>query len=100
MALVHDPLPNHVHMCNHLEYASTTLGDEYARDVDKGSTIDVPRNYFPDDDPSQPPINTWRANAHILFGNWLNMIYQSTPFDMSKIGECRPQIPKTDETAA
>jgi homoserine O-succinyltransferase len=100
MALVHDPVLNHVHMFNHLEYDSTTLGDEYARDVEKGSTIDVPRNYFPDDDPSQPPINTWRANAHILFGNWLNMIYQSTPFDMSKIGEGRPQIAKTDETAA
>ncbi len=100
MALVHDPVLNHVHMFNHLEYDSTTLGDEYSRDVEKGSAIGVPRNYYPDDDPSQPPVNTWRANAHILFGNWLNMIYQSTPFDMSKIGEDRPSIPKPGETAA
>ena len=67
---MHDPLLNHVHMFNHLEYDSTTLGDEYARDVDKGSTIDVPRNYFPDDDPSQPPINTCvdRGLAGIIIG--------------------------------
>jgi len=99
MALVHDPVLNHVHMFNHLEYDSTTLGDEYSRDIEKGSAIDVPRNYYPNDDPSQPPVNTWRANAHILFGNWLNMIYQSTPFDMSKIGDNRPPVPKPDDTA-
>lgn len=93
MALVYDPVLNHVHMFNHLEYDSTTLGDEYHRDVAKGREIAVPKNYYPSDDPSQPPINCWRSNAHILFGNWINMIYQTTPFDMSKIGNDRPAVP-------
>ena len=93
MALVHDPVLNHVHMFNHLEYDSNTLGDEYQRDIAKGSDIGVPRNYYPNDDPTQTPINTWRANAHILFGNWLNLIYQSTPYDMNEIGNNRPKVP-------
>lgn len=99
MALVFDPVLNHVQMFNHLEYDSTTLGDEYTRDVAKGAEIDVPRNYYPDDDPSQEPINTWRANAHILFGNWINWIYQGTPYDLEKIGEDRPAVPKADDAA-
>lgn len=96
MALVHDTVLNHVHMFNHLEYDSTTLGDEYNRDVAKGSEIDVPRNYYPDDDPLNEPVNTWRSNAHILFGNWINMIYQSTPYDLAEIGKNRPEVPKAD----
>jgi len=100
MALVYDPVLNHLHMFNHLEYDSNTLGDEYSRDVAKGSAIQVPRNYYPDDDPTQVPVNTWRSNAHILFGNWINSIYQTTPFDMSKIGDDRPPVPKTSNTAA
>jgi len=99
MALVADPVLNHVHMFNHLEYDSTTLGDEYSRDVEKGSDIQVPRNYYPDDNPAKPPVNTWRANAHILFGNWINSIYQSTPFDMDRIGDDRPAVPKADDAA-
>lgn len=100
MALVHDPVLNHVHMFNHLEYDSGTLGDEYQRDVAKGSDIQLPRNYYPDDDPSQTPVNTWRSNAHILFGNWINMIYQSTPFDMDLIGADRRTPPKATNPAA
>ncbi|MBO6520243.1 MAG: homoserine O-succinyltransferase [Rhodospirillales bacterium] len=99
MALVNDPVLNHVHMFNHLEYDSTTLGDEYLRDVAKGSEIDVPRNYYPDNDPSQVPVNTWRSNAHILFGNWINGLYQSTPYDLAKIGQNRPAVPKADDAA-
>ncbi len=99
MALVHDPVLNHVHMFNHLEYDSTTLGDEYQRDVAKGAEIQLPRNYYPDDDPSQQPVNTWRSNAHILFGNWINMIYQSTPFDMSLIG-AEPRVPPAAKSPA
>jgi homoserine O-succinyltransferase len=99
MALVYDPVLNHVHMFNHLEYDSTTLGDEYSRDVAKGSEIQVPRNYYPNDDPTQTPVNTWRSNAHILFGNWINSIYQSTPYDLARIGENRPAVPKADDAA-
>lgn len=99
MGLVYDPVLNHVQMFNHLEYDSTTLGDEYGRDVAKGSDIQVPRNYYPDDDPTREPVNTWRSNAHILFGNWINSIYQSTPYDLSKIGDERPAVPKADDAA-
>ena len=86
ICLVHDRKLNHVHMFNHMEYDSTTLGNEYRRDLDKGKAIKVPYGYFPNDDDTQTPVNTWRSSAHLLFGNWLNSLYQSTPFDMSKIG--------------
>ena len=99
MALVIDPVLNHVHMFNHLEYDSNTLGDEYSRDVAKSAAIQMPRNYYPNDDPRQVPVNTWRSNAHILFGNWVNSIYQTTPFDMSKIGDDRPAVPKAVDAA-
>ena len=46
----------------------------------------VPKNYFPDDDPKQDPINRWRSHAHLLYGNWINEIYQTTPFEIEKIG--------------
>ena len=100
MGLVHDPVLNHVHMFNHLEYDSNTLGDEYRRDVAKGHEISVPKNYYPNDDPSQPPVNYWRSNAHILFGNWINLLYQSTPFDMTLIGQDRPKVPRAEAGAA
>lgn len=81
LCLVDDPLCRAVHMFNHLEYDSTTLGAEYHRDVDAGSEIRVPRNYFPNNDPARKPENRWRSQAHLLFGNWVNEIYQTTPFD-------------------
>jgi homoserine O-succinyltransferase len=87
IALVYDHALNHVHMFNHLEYDSDTLAAEYRRDAAKGENIQVPANYFPGDDPENTPVNRWRAYAHILFGNWINMLYQSTPFDPHKIGE-------------
>lgn len=86
VCLVHDEALNHVHMFNHLEYDSDTLDGEYRRDVTKGDAIGVPHNYYPGDDPANPPLNRWRSNAHILYGNWINSIYQTTPFDLSKIG--------------
>ncbi|MEK9671043.1 MAG: homoserine O-succinyltransferase [Rhodospirillaceae bacterium] len=87
IALVHDHALNHVHMFNHLEYDSDTLAAEYQRDVARGDAIQMPAHYYPDDDPAKTPVNRWRAYAHILFGNWINMIYQSTPFDLHQIGE-------------
>ena len=86
IALVHDHALGHVHMFNHLEYDSDTLDAEYRRDAAKGENIQVPANYYPGDDPGNTPVNRWRAYAHILFGNWINMIYQSTPFDLHRIG--------------
>ena len=49
--------------------------------------VPVPRNYFTDDDPSQPPLNTWRGHGHLIFSNWINNIYQNTPFDIGAIGK-------------
>ena len=70
----------------HAEYDHDTLADEYFRDKSKGLKIDLPVNYFPDDDDSKTPKNTWRGHAHLLFSNWLNyFVYQETPYDMNKI---------------
>ncbi len=80
--LVQDDAHNALYIFNHLEYDSGTLKQEYDRDVAAGTTINVPCNYYPDDDPSQPPQNRWRSHAHLLYGNWVNEIYQSTPFDL------------------
>jgi len=55
-------------------------------DVDAGTPINVPCNYYPQDDPSVMPTNRWRSHAHLLYGNWINEIYQSTPFEMDQIG--------------
>ena len=76
-------------MFNHMEYDSDTIGDEYQRDLEKGEKIELPANYYPDDDPSKKPINTWRGNGHLLFGNWLNYVYQSSPYDLEMIGKDR-----------
>ena len=84
--LVEDTAHRALYIFNHFEYDSFTLKEEYDRDVDAGTPINVPINYYPDDDPSQIPQNRWRSHAHLLYGNWINEIYQTTHFDMSKIG--------------
>ena len=76
--LVEDPAHRALYIFNHFEYD---------RDVAAGKAINVPVNYYPGDDPSRAPLNRWRSHAHLLYGNWLNEIYQSTPFDPSRIGE-------------
>ena len=86
LCLLDDPRHRALHMFNHIEYDSNSLGDEYFRDVSAKVPIAVPKNYFPDDDPKQPPLNRWRSHAHLLFGNWINEIYQTTPFDLRDIG--------------
>lgn len=83
VCLISEHEPNRLYMLNHIEYDSMTLANEYFRDVDSGATIDVPRHYFPDDDPSCPPVNRWRSHAFLLFGNWVNQVYQSSPFDFA-----------------
>jgi homoserine O-succinyltransferase len=84
--LVEDPKHRALYVFNHFEYDSDTLKQEYDRDVASGTPINVPMNYYPDDDPSQPPLNRWRSHAHLLYGNWINEIYQTTPFDLNAIG--------------
>jgi homoserine O-succinyltransferase/O-acetyltransferase len=66
----------------HLEYENDTLSQEYERDMEKGLDINVPKNYFPNDDPTQKPINRWRSHGYLLFSNWLNYyVYQETPYE-------------------
>jgi homoserine O-succinyltransferase len=84
--LIEDPKHRALYIFNHFEYDSGTLKQEYDRDVDAGAPINVPINYYPDDNPQKPPMNRWRSHAHLLYGNWINEIYQNTPFDAEKIG--------------
>jgi homoserine O-succinyltransferase len=86
LCMLEDPRHRSLHMFNHIEYDSGSLSDEYFRDTDAGKPIAPPRNYFPDDDPSRMPENRWRSHAHLLFGNWINQLYQTTPYDMAAIG--------------
>lgn len=84
--LVEDPDHRALYVFNHFEYDRDTLKEEYDRDVATGTPINVPMNYYPDDDPTRPPENRWRSHGHLLYGNWINEIYQTTPFDMDLIG--------------
>ena len=83
--MVRDPKSGDLFVFNHLEYDATTLADEYQRDVAGGVATVMPENYFPDDDPMQAPINNWRPFAFLLISNWINDLYQTTPFDLTKI---------------
>lgn len=75
-----------IFITGHSEYDATTLRDEYERDKAAGLPIDIPYNYFPNDDPTRTPPITWRGHAHLLFSNWLNyFVYQTTPYDIDKI---------------
>lgn len=76
-----------VYVTGHFEYGRDTLADEFWRDFHKGLPIRVPENYFPDDDPEKQPVFTWRAHANLLYRNWLNWIYQMTPYEFEKIPE-------------
>jgi homoserine O-succinyltransferase/O-acetyltransferase len=84
--LVEDPAHRALYIFNHFEYDSDTLKQEYDRDVAAGTPINVPANYYPDDNPAKPPMNRWRSHAHLLYGNWINEIYQGTPYDLNEIG--------------
>ncbi|MBR3961384.1 MAG: homoserine O-succinyltransferase [Clostridia bacterium] len=75
-----------IFITGHPEYDAETLKNEYDRDVREGKPIEIPVNYFPDDDPSKPPLVSWRAHANLLYSNWLNyFVYQTTPYDISEI---------------
>ena len=86
LCIVHERVHNRLYVFNHIEYDSTSLAEEYFRDREAGKPIQMPFNYFPDDDTKQPPMNRWRSHAHLLFGNWISNMYQTTPYDISCIG--------------
>ncbi len=89
-ALVEDRGRRALYVFNHFEYDSGTLAEEYHRDLAnvqvEGAEIALPVNYFPGDDPTKRPPNRWRSHAHLLYGNWINQIYQTTPYDLNAIG--------------
>jgi homoserine O-succinyltransferase/O-acetyltransferase len=75
-----------VFVTGHSEYDALTLKAEYDRDVQAALAIEVPVNYYPDNDPSRTPYVSWRSHANLLFANWLNYyVYQETPYDLNEI---------------
>jgi len=89
LCLLNDPRHHALHFFNHIEYDSDTLANEYFRDREAGKRIQLPRNYFPDDCETLLPRNQWRDHAHLLFGNWIKQIFQTTPVDPGRIGNDR-----------
>ena len=72
----------------HSEYDADTLEKEYLRDKNAGLKIDIPVNYYPDDDDTKRPVNSWRSSANLLYSNWLNyFVYQTTPYDITEINK-------------
>ena len=83
---VFTPGGRQIFITGHPEYDAITLNKEYVRDVNLGRPIEIPKNYFPNDDPSQTPPATWRSSANLLYSNWLNyFVYQTTPYDLETI---------------
>jgi len=78
-----------IFMTGHLEYDTETLEMEYRRDLKKGLTnVEMPKHYFPNDDPTQRPISTWRSIAHLFYSNWLNYyVYQETPYELEGLNK-------------
>lgn len=75
-----------VFIMGHSEYDRDTLAREYMRDKNAGLPIEVPKNYFPDNDDTREPVVTWRSHANLLYANWLNyLVYQTTPYDLNEI---------------
>ncbi|MBQ8636403.1 MAG: homoserine O-succinyltransferase [Clostridia bacterium] len=75
-----------IFVTGHSEYDADTLLNEYIRDVEKGINPEIPKNYFPNDNPNKKPIVRWRSHANLLFTNWLNyFVYQITPYDIDSI---------------
>lgn len=81
--LIMEESGKNIFILGHPEYDKLTLDQEYKRDIEKGTKIDVPINYYPDNDPSKEPLKTWRCHANAFYSNWLNYyVYQVTPFDL------------------
>ncbi|MBV9510264.1 MAG: homoserine O-succinyltransferase [Caulobacteraceae bacterium] len=86
LCLIEDAARRSLHMFNHLEYDATTLAEEFARDRAKDAATPKPAHYFTGGEAAHPPGNRWRSHAHLLFANWINQIYQTTPFQAAAIG--------------
>lgn len=74
-----------IYVTGHLEYDALTLDKEYRRDINKGLKIEVPKNYYPDNNPEKQPVVRWRAHANLFFDNWLNYVYQETPYNLEEL---------------
>lgn len=86
LCLLQEDEGNRLYIFNHIEYDSTSLSEEYHRDIAAGKPIQLPANYFPNDDAALTPINRWRSHAFLLFSNWINLMYQTTPYNLEDIG--------------
>ncbi|WP_158932440.1 homoserine O-succinyltransferase [Acidisphaera sp. S103] len=86
VCVVEDSRSRRLYVLDHLEYDSGSLAEEYFRDIKANVPIKPPFDYFPGGDSSLPPRNRWRSHAHLLVSNWINEIYQTTPFDIGQIG--------------
>ena len=84
--LIEDLSRRALYILNHFEYDTETLSEEYERDKSKQQLIELPCNYYPDNNTSLTPSNRWRSHGHLLYGNWINEIYQSTPYDLDLVG--------------
>lgn len=74
-----------IFMMGHTEYDRMDLDKEYKRDLAKGINPDIPYNYYPDDDPSKKPNLSWRLSSNALYSNWLNIVYEGTPYDLTEL---------------
>ena len=82
-----EPESGDLNVLNHLDYDADTLGAEYHRDVEQGLDTALPHGYFPGDDPQATPVNFWRPYAYLLVSNWINDLYQATPFDLARLAD-------------
>lgn len=78
-----------IFILGHMEYDRMTLANEYHRDLQKKLPIDIPKNYFPENDPTKRPEFIWRSSSYIFYNNWLNMVYQDTPYDLNRLKELK-----------
>lgn len=78
-----------IYIFGHLEYDRETLKKEYDRDIESRQDVDIPVNYYPNDNPSENPKFQWRSHGHLLFNNWLNETYQNTLYDLTKLHELK-----------
>ena len=84
VGMVRCPETKDLFILNHLEYDAITLKDEFLRDKSQNTKIDIPVNYFPNNDINLEPINRWRPYAYLLFTNFINEVYQDVPFDFTR----------------